>query len=207
MTSKAARRKAKKAANKQSARDMKSQWRSEVVTHNRPMPTREEVRGVVREARARHLEMQASDIMDAPMLGEQAGRAICIGAVDEAEAERLWETFKIMDAAAETYARRILGRTRFPTIAKMEYLPERFETRADDRIDPRTPEERDAAAKREWLRWCDLSSRLQPPLHAALYMSLRQKVQLHQGRSLTGAGRLFLAAIRRVDALYRGVDG
>ena len=207
MSSKAARRKAKKAAGKQSARDMKSQWRSEVVTHNRPMPTREEVREVVREARARHLEMQASDIMDAPMLGEQAGRAICIGATDEAEAERLWETFKIMDAAAETYARRILGRSRFPAVAKMEYLPERFETRADDRIDIRTPEEKDIRAKKEWLQWCDLSSNLQPPLHAALHMSLRHKVQLHQGRGLTGAGRLFLAAIRRIDSLYRGVDG
>lgn len=207
MTSKAARRKAKKSAGKQSARDMKSQWRSEVVTHNRPMPTREEVREVVREARARHLEMQASDIMDAPMLGEQAGRAICIGATDEAEAERLWETFKIMDAAAETYARRILGRSRFPAVAKMEYLPERFETRADDRIDIRTPEEKDIRAKKEWLQWCDLSSNLQPPLHAALHMSLRHKVQLHQGRGLTGAGRLFLAAIRRIDSLYRGVDG
>lgn len=207
MTSKAARRKAKKSAGKQSSRDMKSQWRSEVVTHNRPMPTREEVREVVREARARHLSMQASDIMDAPMLGEQAGRAICIGATDEAEAERLWETFKIMDAAAETYARRILGRSRFPAVAKMEYLPERFETRADDRIDIRTPEEKDASAKKEWLRWCDLSANLQPPLHAALHMSLRHKVQLHQGRGLTGAGRLFLAAIRRIDSLYRGVDG
>lgn len=207
MTSKAARRKAKKAANKQSARDMKSQWREEVVTHNRPMPTREEVREVVRDARARHLAMQASDIMDAPMLGEQAGRAICIGATDEAEAERLWETFKIMDAAAETYARRILGRSRFPAVAKMEYLPERFETRADDRIDIRTPEEKDASAKKEWLRWCDLSANLQPPLHAALHMSLRHKVQLHQGRGLTGAGRLFLAAIRHIDSLYRGVDG
>ena len=207
MSSKAARRKAKKAAGKQSARDMQSQWRSEVATHNRPMPTREEVREVVREARARHLSMQPSDIMDAPMLGEQAGRAICIGATDEAEAERLWETFKIMDAAAETYARRILGRSRFPAVAKMEYLPERFETRADDRIGIRTPEEKDARAKKEWLRWCDLSSNLQPPLHAALHMSLRQKIQLHQGRGLTGAGRLFLAAIRRIDSLYRGVDG
>ena len=207
MSSKAARRKAKKAAGNQSARDMKSQWRSEVVTHNRPMPTREEVREVVREARARHLAMQPSDIMDAPMLGEQAGRAICIGATDEAEAERLWETFKIMDAAAETYARRILGRSRFPAVAKMEYLPERFETRADDRIDIRTPEEKDIRAKKEWLQWCDLSSNLQPPLHAALHMSLRHKVQLHQGRGLTGAGRLFLVAIRRIDSLYRGVDG
>lgn len=199
MTSKAVRRKAKKAGNKQSARDMKSQWCEEVVPHNRPMPAREEVREVVRNARARHLAMQASNIMDAPMLGEQAGRAICIGAVDEAEAERLWETFKIMDAAAETYTRRILGRPRFPAVAKMEYLPERF--------DPRTPEERDAAAKREWLRWCDLSAALLSSLHAALHMSLRQKVQLHQGRGLTGAGRLFLAAIRRVDALYRGGEG
>ena len=198
-------RKQRKAAN---TRALHASFRQEVVTHNRPMPSREEVRETVRAARARHLEMQASPMMDIPMLGEQAGRAIAIGADDETEAAQLWETFKAMDAAHETFSRRILNRPRFPAVAKMEYLPETFETRPDDRPDPRTPDEMDADAKRRWCEWCTLSDRLLPPLHAALHMALRQKVVLHQGRSLTGTGRLFLVALRRLDGMRRtGVDG
>ena len=41
------------------ARALYDEYRSEVV-HNAPMPTLEEVREVVRAARARHMQMQAS---------------------------------------------------------------------------------------------------------------------------------------------------
>lgn len=175
--------------------------------HNPTMQTREEVREVVRAARARHLAMQASAIMDEPMLGDEAGRAIFIGSADEHEATRLWDTFKAIDASDDAFSRRVLNRPRFANVSKLELMPERMETRPDDRIDIRTEDEKAADAKRSWVGWCALFDILHPPLHAALHMGLRQRVKLHQGQALTLAGRLFVQALRQVDTTYRaGVD-
>lgn len=175
--------------------------------HNPPMQTREEVREVVRAARARHLVMQASAMMDEPMLGDEAGRAIFIGATDEHEATRLYDTFKAIDASDDAFSRRVLNRSRFANMSRLELMPERLETRPDDRIDIRTEDEKAADAKRAWLGWCAMFDALHPPLHAALHMGLRQRVKLHQGQALTLAGRLFVQALRQVDGTYRaGVD-
>ena len=191
---------------KRTARAMYDEYRSEVV-HNVDMPKLEEVREVVRAARARHMAMQASAAMDEPMMGEEAGRAITIGAADEHEADQLWETFKLIDASDEAFSRRVLGKQRFPNVARMEMLPERMETRPDDRIDVRTADEKAADAKRSWASWCELLGSLHMPLHAAMHMALRQRVKLHQGRQLTRAGSLFVDAIRQVNAVYRkGLD-
>lgn len=177
------------------------------VIHNVPLQTIEEVREVVRAARARHMAMQSSTAMDEPMMGEEAGRAITIGAADEHEADQLWETFKLIDASDEAFSRRVLGKQRFPNVARMEMLPERMETRPDDRIDVRTADEKAADAKRSWAGWCELLGSLHMPLHAAMHMALRQRVKLHQGQTLTLAGRLFVQALRQVDTTYRaGVD-
>ena len=175
--------------------------------HNPPMQTREEVREVVRAARARHLATQASEMMDEPMLGDEAGRAIFIGSADEHEATRLYDTFKAIDASDDAFSRRVLNRSRFANVSKLELMPERLETRPDDRIDIRTEDEKSADAKRAWLGWCAMFDALHPPLHAALHMGLRQRVKLHQGQALTLAGRLFVQALRQVDTTYRaGVD-
>lgn len=191
---------------KRTARAMYDEYRSEVV-HNVPLQTIEEVREVVRAARARHMAMQASAAMDEPMMGEEAGRAITIGAANEHEANQMWETFKLIDASDEAFSRRVLGKQRFPNVARMEMMPERMETRPDDRIDVRTADEKAADAKRSWASWCELLGSLHMPLHAAMHMALRQRVKLHQGRQLTRAGSLFVDAIRQVNAVYRkGLD-
>lgn len=191
---------------KRTARGMYDEYRSE-VTHNVAMPSQEEVREVVRAARARHLAMQASAMMDEPMLGDEAGRAIFIGSADEHEATRLYDTFKAIDASDDAFSRRVLNRSRFANVSKLELMPERMETRPDDRIDIRTEDEKAADAKRSWVGWCTLFDALHPPLHAALHMGLRQRVKLHQGQALTLAGRLFVQALRQVDATYRaGID-
>lgn len=188
------------------ARAMYDEYRSEVI-HNVPLQTIEEVREVVRAARARHMAMQSSTAMDEPMMGEEAGRAITIGAADEHEADQLWETFKLIDASDEAFSRRVLGKQRFPNVARMEMMPERMETRPDDRIDVRTADEKAADAKRSWAGWCEMLGSLHMPLHAAMHMALRQRVKLHQGRQLTRAGSLFVDAIRQVNAVYRkGLD-
>lgn len=177
------------------------------VIHNVPLQTIEEVREVVRAARARHMAMQASAAMDEPMMGEEAGRALSIGAVNEHEAGQLWETFKLIDASDDAFCRRVLNRPRFANGARLELLPDRMETRPDDRIDIRTPDEKAADAKRAWSGWLAILGGLQSHLCAALHMGLRQRVKLHQGRNLTGAGGLFVEAMRQVDTAYRaGID-
>lgn len=177
------------------------------VIHNAPLQTIEEVREVVRAARARHMATQASEMMDEPMLGDEAGRAIFIGSADEHEATRLYDTFKAIDASDDAFSRRVLNRSRFANVSKLELMPERLETRPDDRIDIRTEDEKSADAKRAWLWWCAMFDALHPPLHAALHMGLRQRVKLHQGQALTLAGRLFVQALRQVDTTYRsGLD-
>lgn len=187
-------------------RALYDEYRSEVV-HNAPTPTLEEVREVVRASRARHMAMRSSAAMDEPMMGEEAGRAITIGAANEHEAGQLWETFKLIDASDEAFSRRVLGKQRFPNVAKMEMMPERMETRPDDRIDVRTADEKAADAKRSWASWCELLGSLHMPLHEAMHMALRQRVKLHQGRQLTRAGSLFVDAMRQVNAVYRkGLD-
>mgnify|MGYP000032278888 CR=1 FL=1 len=191
---------------KRTARAMYDEYRSEVI-HNVDMPKLEEVREVVRAARARHMQMQASAAMDEPMMGEEAGRALSIGAVNEHEAGQLWETFKLIDASDDAFCRRVLNRPRFANGARLELLPDRMETRPDDRIDIRTPDEKAADAKRAWSGWLDILGGLQSHLCAALHMGLRQRVKLHQGRNLTGAGGLFVEAMRQVDTAYRaGID-
>ena len=191
---------------KRTARAMYDEYRSEVV-HNVDMPKLEEVREVVRAARARHMEMQASAAMDEPMMGEEAGRALSIGAVNEHEAGQLWETFKLIDASDDAFCRRVLNRPRFANVARLELLPDRMETRPDDRIDVRTADEKAADAKRSWASWCELLGSLHMPLHAAMHMALRQRVKLHQGRQLTRTGSLFVDAMRQVNAVYRkGLD-
>lgn len=188
------------------ARAMYDEYRSEVI-HNVQLQTIEEVREVVRAARARHMQMQASSAMDEPMMGEEAGRAISIGSADEHEADQLWETFKLIDASDDAFSRRVLGRSRFPNVAKMEMLPDRMETRPDDRIDVRTQDEKAADAKRAWAVWLALFDELHTHLGAALHMALRQRVKLHQGRQLTGAGALFVEAVRQINVVYRkGLD-
>ena len=190
-----------------SKRDIEAQQERIQSAHNLSMPTHEEVREVVRAARARHMAMQSSTAMDEPMMGEEAGRAITIGAADEHEADQLWETFKLIDASDEAFSRRVLNRSRFANVSKLELMPERLETRPDDRIDIRTEDEKSADAKRAWLGWCAMFDALHPPLHAALHMGLRQRVKLHQGQALTLAGRLFVQALRQVDTTYRsGLD-
>lgn len=191
-------------------RAQQDQWRREDVVPRAPV---EDPRVVVLDARRRHNGKRQGEDVSHEMWGDLAGRAIIIGAealTDRSAAERmdlagcLWSVFKRLDGCDETYFRRIIGRQRFPNVARMEYLPEAFETRADDHHgEYRTEDEKDRAAVRNWMRWQGLLGCMSATEHCAIVSALRQRVMLSHAGRLTGAGERFFTAMRRLVDIER----
>jgi hypothetical protein len=61
-----------------------------------------------------------------------------------------------LNAAWHTYSIRCLGIPPTPQAAALPMLPEAMQTDPTVRADPRTHDERDAAANDRWLEWIDL---------------------------------------------------
>lgn len=135
-----------------------------------------------------------------PMFCEQAGVAIRLGASDRAEADKLWSLFKAADASDEAYARRFVGIRRFPNVGKLEYLPESFETRVDDKPDHRTQEEKDRDAVTTWMRWQGHFGRIGRDHHSAIVDAMRHRARLTHAGRLTRTGAAFISAMRALDA-------
>lgn len=162
-----------------------------------PVEVYEDPRVVVIEARARVMFKKPGPDMLIEMHGEHAGQAISIGARDKDEAGKLWAEYRRLDGADETYFRRIIGKPRFPNVAKLEMMPEIFEARADDRPDHRDEDQKDRDAVNAWMRWQGFLGRLASYERAAIMAAIRQtSEQLHKGGALTTAGQSFVAAMR-----------
>lgn len=203
MASKAEKRRAKKAAKahaKAAGGKRAIEAQQEALDHaSRVRVTVEDVRKVVEDARRRHLAAKKDADMNDPMLGCETGRAIRLACPKDEDAAPLWRTWCDMDAASETYHRVVIGKTRFPSVAKVEYLAEVFEVRPDSKIDLRTPDEKAAHAKRAWLEWCVRMDRLPAVEHTALHMALWRRVRLRDKDKLTGAGRMAVAALQKMS--------
>lgn len=162
-----------------------------------PQEIYEDPRTVVIEARARMMSKEPGPDMLADMLCEHAGQAINIGARDKDEAGKLWADFRRLDAADETYFRRIIGKPRFPNVARLEMMPETFEARPDDRPDSRTDEEKNRDAVNAWMRWHGILNRLASHERATIMSAIRQTSgDLHKRGGLTTSGQAFIAAMR-----------
>lgn len=172
----------------------------------------EDVRVVVLQARRRHMALAKAADPDDNLLGCETGRAIRLAypRKDPATADPakpLWDTWCELDIASETHHRLVIGKSRFPAVLNVEYLPEVFEVRHDGHIDLRTHEQKVIHAKRRWGEWCNAMSALPILEHDALRLALWRKVKLHDKDMLTGAGRLTVLALRRlseVPGLTRG---
>lgn len=142
--------------------------------------------------------------MGMTLMGDPAGQAISIGATDEDEASRLWAVFAQMDGVFERYHRRILQCSRHAKCGKVEFLPERFETSADDSTDTRTRDEIDRDTVFAWMRWHGAIACLPSADQAAIWDGVYLRAALHRGGALTGAGSAFVLALR---GLRKAVDG
>lgn len=184
---------------RKTVRALYGEYRDEATTA--PREPQEDPRAVVIAARIRAGAPNA-DEAQRPMWGEAAGQAIAQQA--PAEAPELWDTFKRIDAADDAYARRFTGIRRFPNVAKLEMMPERFETRDDDRPDSRTPDEKDRDAVANWQRWQGLLASMCQGQRAVILDAMRHRMRLMHGGKATKAGKAFVAAMQALDAHYRG---
>lgn len=167
------------------------------TVHAPPPEPYEDPRVVVLNARARVMCKEPTPALLSDMIGEPSGQAITIGARDSAEASKLWDLFKRFDMADEVYFRRIIGRARFPNVARLEMLPERLETRDDDRPDHRDEDQKDRDASNNWARWHGLLGFLAAHERSAIIGASRRTTgDLHKGGKLTTAGQTFIAAMR-----------
>lgn len=198
------------ARRKRTKRIQEAQWIEQEDVPRQPF---EDPRVVVLDARCRHnAKCRHEDVAD-DMWGDMVGRAIVIGAEgltdrrqDERRevAARLWSLFKRLDAVEEAYFQRIIGKARFPNVSKMEYIPEPFETRPDDRPrEYRTEEAKDAAAKHDWIRWRGYLVEMTEAEHCSIASALRHRLLLSHAGKLTGAGDRFFAAMLKLAELER----
>lgn len=195
--SKAARRRAKKARGVEAMFD---QWRGETaqMTTRCDNPTE-----TVMKARARRIGVKPSqDLVSNDMLGDPCGEAIHLGVKSATDARLVWDVFKRMDAADDAFCRRILGKRRFPAVSKMEFMPERLETGPNDLgPDPRTEDEKIAAAHDAHRNWSGLFDRLYPWQRHAIEAAARGRETLQKHGALTVAGRSFVAAMKRLTEI------
>lgn len=136
--------------------------------------------------------------------GEAAGRAITLARWG-GQAERLLSAYRGLTAAEERYHRVVLGQSIHAKTAKLEMMPDRLETSADDAPpDLRSEEDRHRAAVNEWMRWKGYTQTLCAAHRSAIWNASRGLVELHRGDALTPHGRAFIQAI---EALADVVDG
>lgn len=151
---------------------------------------------VVLEARARHTGNTGKDIdaMRTQALGEPAGQAI-YAAHSGDKAKRLWDAYAGYTAAEAVYAKTYLGMRLHAKTAKVEYMIETFEARADDRPDDRTEEERARDATNNWMRWRGHIMHLSRPMQKAIMDAAYGQGDLLRDTKLTAKGRRFVEAV------------
>ena len=164
---------------------------------------------VALEARARHMGMDGSKAerrraMRTVMLGEAAGRAIYLVYGDSPRAAALWRVYADMTAAEDRYARMVLGRSLHAKTSKVEFAPDRFEARADDRPDLRSEDEKIRAVVSSWMRWRGHIGCLESGQQSALFAVVRGRVEPVNCGIITTSGKAFLSALNTLEKFTSG---
>lgn len=160
----------------------------------------------VREARARQTKRPESVVLGV-MFAEDAGRAIEAGARNKDEASRMWETWDKFTRAHRASVFHSTGKSMFPAVSKIEYIPERFETRDDWLPDLRSEEDRYDAAMRAWRHWKHILGFLSPREWHSIMDASRQITTLHKGGALTVHGITFVASLRTLCGVVDAYEG
>lgn len=118
----------------------------------------EDARKVATEARVRvfgikrTIKRKATEEAADPMCGSGVG--MCIRhTIAETDRRKIWDTWQSLCASQLNYRTRILGMTGHPQGSAIAMQSEAMQADVSHTIDIRTPDERDAAAKRLWLGW------------------------------------------------------
>jgi hypothetical protein len=159
-----------------------------------------EAERTVLQARARQAGKTPKDLteMRHTAYGEDAGRAIYARHEGDT-AKRLWDTYSALSGAYRRYLRTCIGASVDAKTAKIEMMPERFETSASDTPDMRSEEDRHRAALNAWTGWKIALDRLPLGKSAAIYSALHGWGALMDGGEITGQGRRFVVAMGFLD--------
>lgn len=167
-----------------------------------------EAERTVLEARARQSGLQPKELteMRNPALGEAAGRAFYAIRHPE-QAKRLWSVYTAFTAAEAHYAKHYLGLRLHANTAKLEMMVERIETRADDKPDFRTEEERSRDASNNWMRWRGLIMHLANPDQRVIFDVAYGRAEPMDAGQITTTGAHFVAAIERLADVVDRANG
>ena len=180
------------------ARQMQHQWQAREQAE--PSKPAEDPRCVVLSARCRLLGKPDTKhhraAMTEQMAGDPAGQAIILAEPNADARKRLWDAFIKLDTAHAAYHGRIIGQRRFPKTAKIEMLPERFETDADAPMDYRSQEDREQAAINAWRAQTVLMYRLSVHDRMSLHDGLWLRGDMVTVGKITAMGQAFVAAVR-----------
>ena len=99
-----------------------------------------------------------------PLYGSDIGRCMMyiLSGDDLRNASDVWGS---LSSAWSNYCTRILGLTPGPQCSTFTMTPEPMQTDPSARVDIRTPEEKDIAAKRAWDAWCARVDAISTPGH------------------------------------------
>lgn len=153
----------------------------------------------VLDARARLLGKDPAkhrDEMRSPIASDEAGRAI-MSALRGDHQKKAWGAYTGLISARDRFYRSI-GKSPYPKTGNIETAPERFETRADDRPDLRTQEQKDVAAEAAWMRWQGYVMRLSIAEQTAIWDHVTRGVIVHENALTTWRGRLFAEALLKL---------
>ncbi len=160
----------------------------------------EDARLTALNARCRHNAMAETDdnrrTVSHPAYESHATQVIVASVSDEVARHHLLTHWERIDAGHEAYYRHVLGKPRFPNVAKMEYLPEPVEARPDDKPDHRTPEEKVRDAKRANKDLDAALAKLTGYEQCLILNALHRNTQLVKDGKPTTSGLAFVAALR-----------
>jgi len=170
--------------------DRASQGRRRDVEQQTPPP--------IFKARARQCPVDAASTLNESDIGR------CILSLTSGqECTELAQTWAAMSAAHRSFRMRVIGQTGNPQGAAAPMTADKMETDPSLRVDLRTPEERDDAAKRVWGEWLDrIESLPVPQMQWAIRGALdgfMGEGRLWRDGAATELGRAAVAGLRRVS--------
>lgn len=147
------------------------------------------------DVRAATRNQRALATMDSPAMSDPGGRAIYLAHKDP-KAASMFKAYAGLAAAEERYARIVLGAGLHPKTAKVEFLPERMETSADDDgPDLRSDDERMRDVANAWARWRGIVMHLSVGHQTAIFNVIRGRKTPHRAGQLTTSGKIFVEAV------------
>lgn len=148
-------------------------------------------------------DITAYDSMRHQALGEPAGQAIFTILSDQ-EAADIWRVYADFTNAETRYHKVVLGKSMHAKTAKIEFLPERLETSADDEgPDLRDDDERIRSATNAWMKWQGYFGHLKAVDRSAILSVARGRAHPMKDGQITASGRVLVLALQN---LVKAVD-